>query len=261
MTFKTMLAAAVAVGALAAAGAANATVILQDDFNGPTLGSDGAVGGGFSRAPGVTASVSGGLAHVGGACCLLDQNIYSNNTYNPIDTTLTWTVASRPFYGAAGSMVGFDQGGEYACAGCGPEIWLEARHDRTVFDVVDNNGLWRYSSMGGIGGFGEITMSLTMDATGWAWTISDTGATQSDSGVWQAGFAPADVMTAAGGRLATFGSVRSDCPYCGDGGSFDSVTLTGNRGYGVPEPASWSLMIAGFGLLGASLRRRTMAAA
>jgi hypothetical protein len=32
-------------------------------------------------------------------------------------------------------------------------------------------------------------------------------------------------------------------------------------GVGVPEPAAWALMIAGFGLAGASLRRRRMAAA
>ncbi|MBS0361220.1 MAG: PEPxxWA-CTERM sorting domain-containing protein [Proteobacteria bacterium] len=30
---------------------------------------------------------------------------------------------------------------------------------------------------------------------------------------------------------------------------------------GVPEPASWALMIAGFGLAGATLRRRRMLAA
>jgi hypothetical protein len=248
MTFKLMTAAAVA--ALAIAGTANATAILQDDFNGPTLASPGAAGNGFAAAPGDTAFVSGGLAHVGGACCNLDQNIYSLDTYNPSGTTLTWTVASRPFIGAAGAMVGFDQAGNYACAGCGPEIWLEARRDRTVFDVVDNNGLWRYSGMGPIAGFGDITMSLTMDSIGWSWSISDTGGSLADSGVWQAGFGPGDVMSAAGGKLAVFGAVRSDCPACGDGGSFDNVTLS------VPEPASWALMLTGFGLLGATMRRR-----
>jgi hypothetical protein len=254
MTFKLMTAAAVA--ALAIAGTANASVILQDDFNGPNLVSHGAVGAGFAAAPGDTASVSGGLAFVGGACCNIDQNIYSVNTFDPTGTTLTWTVASRPSIGAAGAMVGFDQAGNYACAGCGPEIWLEARDDRTVFDVVDNNGLWRYSGMGPIGGFGELTMTLSMDATGWSWSMSDIGGALSDSGVWQAGFTPVDVMASAGGHLATFGAVRSDCSACGDGGSFDSVTLTRDGRGPVPEPASWALMVAGFGLLGATMRRR-----
>ena len=37
------------------------------------------------------------------------------------------------------------------------------------------------------------------------------------------------------------------------GGYLDNITITQN---GVPEPASWALMIAGFGLAGATLRRR-----
>jgi hypothetical protein len=48
------------------------------------------------------------------------------------------------------------------------------------------------------------------------------------------------------------GQFNSDRP-----GAFqlDNVVLTGERG-GVPEPASWTLMIAGFGGAGALLRRR-----
>lgn len=47
-----------------------------------------------------------------------------------------------------------------------------------------------------------------------------------------------------------------------DGGiiatELDSITVTGG---GVPEPASWALMIAGFGLVGAAVRRRRAALA
>ncbi|PZQ63444.1 MAG: hypothetical protein DI570_08975 [Phenylobacterium zucineum] len=36
----------------------------------------------------------------------------------------------------------------------------------------------------------------------------------------------------------------------------DNLKITGNAiGAGVPEPATWALMIGGFGLAGASLRR------
>ncbi len=36
----------------------------------------------------------------------------------------------------------------------------------------------------------------------------------------------------------------------------DDITFTGGVGGGVPEPASWAMLIAGFGLVGAAARRR-----
>jgi PEP-CTERM motif len=40
--------------------------------------------------------------------------------------------------------------------------------------------------------------------------------------------------------------------------SFDGITILGTSGSGgVPEPASWALMIMGFGLTGAAIRRRS----
>lgn len=50
----------------------------------------------------------------------------------------------------------------------------------------------------------------------------------------------------------------------GTGGDFSSVRqfdLTLAPGLGVPEPGTWALMISGFGLVGATLRRRRIAAA
>ncbi len=38
--------------------------------------------------------------------------------------------------------------------------------------------------------------------------------------------------------------------------TFDGVSVLGSVGGGVPEPASWALMIAGFGVVGATARRR-----
>ena len=38
-------------------------------------------------------------------------------------------------------------------------------------------------------------------------------------------------------------------------------SFTPNGGGGVPEPATWALMIAGFGLVGASIRRRRLVGA
>ena len=238
--------------ALALAGGASAGTELSDGFNGPTLSSPGAVGHGFNVVG--SASVSGGVATVGGVSGPLDQNIYSIDTFDPTNTTLTWQVTSRPQIGAAGVMVGWDKSGIDACAGCGPEIWLEARDDRTVFDIVDNNGLARYFSSGPIGGTGPLTMSLTLKAATWSFNITDGSNSIASSGAYAPGFGISDVLAATGGNLSTFASVRSDCPGCRDSGGFDSVTAVA-----IPEPAAWSLMIAGFGLAGAALRRRRTA--
>ncbi|HEY0436812.1 MAG TPA: ice-binding family protein [Phenylobacterium sp.] len=61
-------------------------------------------------------------------------------------------------------------------------------------------------------------------------------------------------------------TISSDCAAGGDYGSgrgdFGSQGFSGSGGSGggaVPEPASWALMLAGFGLAGAALRRRQAA--
>jgi hypothetical protein len=55
---------------------------------------------------------------------------------------------------------------------------------------------------------------------------------------------------------ASFAGIRSfnisqDNPCCGDGAFFENLSFTN-----VPEPSSWAMMIAGFGLTGAVMRRR-----
>jgi PEP-CTERM motif len=76
------------------------------------------------------------------------------------------------------------------------------------------------------------------------------------------------------GGVADFQTVAFDAPFASSdftsvqirgmanadrvgGFQLDNVVLTGERG-GVPEPASWALMIVGFGGVGAILRRRAM---
>jgi hypothetical protein len=46
-----------------------------------------------------------------------------------------------------------------------------------------------------------------------------------------------------------------------DSSDFEKVIYSFNGGGGVPEPASWMLMIGGFGLAGSALRRRKLATA
>jgi PEP-CTERM motif len=52
-----------------------------------------------------------------------------------------------------------------------------------------------------------------------------------------------------------------DCIIDGGGTAFETVGQSGVQvlaSVGVPEPASWALMIAGFGLVGGAMRRRVV---
>lgn len=66
------------------------------------------------------------------------------------------------------------------------------------------------------------------------------------------------------GALDVGGTISIVLNGAGDQGNWDNVRLDGPRGNGtVPEPTSWAMMIAGFGMIGAGLRnrrRRTAAA-
>jgi hypothetical protein len=80
--------------------------------------------------------------------------------------------------------------------------------------------------------------------------------------VWQAG---------AQGMLFTFDVREGDASSPGQANALPRARFAGTRlnfqvirldnTPAVPEPASWALMIAGFGLTGAALRRRTPATA
>ena len=60
-------------------------------------------------------------------------------------------------------------------------------------------------------------------------------------------------------------TISNDCANGGDFGSgrtdFGSQGFSGSGGGAVPEPATWALMLSGFGLAGAALRRRKSLAA
>ena len=95
------------------------------------------------------------------------------------------------------------------------------------------------------------TLKVNLNST----TISMADATISGSGVWKQ--VTENFTVGAGGANATF-SIYDTNPV-GEGNDFglDDIRLTG----GVPEPASWALMVLGFGGLGAALRSRRRGAA
>lgn len=61
--------------------------------------------------------------------------------------------------------------------------------------------------------------------------------------------------TVNGGSLGTIDRLVFDGIGGAGGFVFDNLSL--NEGGAVPEPATWALMIAGFGMAGAAVRRRT----
>jgi len=133
------------------------------------------------------------------------------------------------------------------------------------FDVGDGTGNWL--------GFPNGSATFDFDGTTHAFGFYATGVQTTfgldflvtyDNGVSQAFSAPVNTD----GGVSFFGLVDTD--------SFASITISrpGNDAWGidnvsygfptltpeVPEPASWAMMIAGFGLVGAAMRRRQTAA-
>jgi hypothetical protein len=100
---------------------------------------------------------------------------------------------------------------------------------------------WFYSPRPGVAASSngiELTLGATL-------LDSITGDGAGDT-VWQ----HRSVTFSTTGGALTFAAVGTSDSL---GGYLDNITITQN---GVPEPASWALMIAGFGLAGATLRRR-----
>jgi len=75
---------------------------------------------------------------------------------------------------------------------------------------------------------------------------------------WQQFFASWNSGEATSADIAL---VNQNLAFNGNDFALDDISLTTQAPGGIPEPASWALMILGFGATGAALRRRRMAAA
>jgi hypothetical protein len=97
-------------------------------------------------------------------------------------------------------------------------------------------------------GSGTVTLNAYDRFGGLLGTVSDTD----DKPLGQG---PVLELNFAGIQFVTFSGTSGTVGF--DNFQFDTVTAVGT---GAPEPAAWALMIAGFGLTGAALRRRRAAA-
>ncbi|WP_185965219.1 PEPxxWA-CTERM sorting domain-containing protein [Glacieibacterium frigidum] len=117
------------------------------------------------------------------------------------------------------------------------------------------NGTAVYSAQFDLGGFGSPVNVL----------LAPAGATQSaiNNGFGQGGTAQVSVPISllAGSNTLTFAYAGADQGLGDEAWGLSNVLVTGNAPAvgGVPEPATWAMLIGGFGLVGASARRRRAA--
>lgn len=114
---------------------------------------------------------------------------------------------------------------------------------------------------GTINGYGQVvqnlsptTLSVTFDPT--FATATFLGTLMSSGSVFPAGFPNAIDFTPANGAVIS-GLYRSFGTSGGGGSVTGSIVFPAGATAAVPEPASWALMVGGFGLAGGALRRRS----
>lgn len=100
------------------------------------------------------------------------------------------------------------------------------------FDIAANNGSVDYTITGFLDGNAIYSLSAT-----------------------QATIFPFGFVTVASNTPLTFDELVFSATANGTTGNFDNIQVSSAAA--VPEPASWALMVSGFGMLGAALRRKS----
>lgn len=269
MLTKQLLSVAVLGGALVmSAASANGANLLDDQFDDGALGTNTTgVGSGFTLHQGLgtaaTATESAGVATLSNSGSVV-TTIQSNDTFNPTDLTLTWSINSAVNGGFNGGGVGWVEQGGIPFLGA-PAVELDFRADRLTFDLIDGAGNatrqvgiahgsiadpnatynWAFNS--------PLLAEVTLSATGWAINVSGTGVSVNQTGLYadlgigglQYGGATRVtldmILAESGGALATYASSVNTA----GGAEFEYVTL-------VPEPTSLALI----GLGGMMVLRR-----
>jgi hypothetical protein len=239
--------------ALSTTHAHGATVSLLDQFDDGNLASNsglGGIGSGFTTdwvdcgtGSGVSASESNGNSTVSGASCV--HWIQSNDSIDPTETTMIWSVTSRPAGTSTGVMVGWTQAGQDACCDTGVVLAIEGH--RVTFGLQTGNA-WQPQSryfeiLAGSTATNEVydgytsaplTATISLSSTGWAVSLIGAGVDIHKSGTYSSCPNPVgsqcislnDVLTFTGvnGELRPFGGAFRE----NDSSTFDSVLVISN---------------------------------
>lgn len=119
----------------------------------------------------------------------------------------------------------------------------------------DNDGAWGHNPSFGVT---ELARGATLGSTGWAdfTTYSfDIAYTSTNIKVWVDDVLQFDLNGSfSDGRFGFYNYSQAQVLYAG----ITNIDLPPDPPTGVPEPTTWAMMIAGFGLAGTSLRRRAV---
>jgi|GEM_PF-2823018 len=230
-----------------------ATVSLLDHFDDGNIATNtglGGIGSGFTTSyvdcgsgMGVSASEANGNATVSGASCV--HWMQSNDAIDPTDTTMVWSITSRPSATSTGVMVGWTQAGKDAC--CDTGIVLAVEGHRVTFGVQTGNA-WQPQSrffeiLAGSTTPNEVydgytsaplTAIISISSAGWSVSLVGAGVDIHKSGSYSSCPNPvggqcvslSDVLTYPGvnGTLRPFGGAFRE----NDSATFDSVLVISN---------------------------------
>ena len=164
----------------------------------------------------------------------------------------TWTnfgVINGPAYGASGYANGVVSGENVACA-------CAADFGETINTLTAGGAAFTLNS-------GYFTSAWNDGATLLVEGLSSGNVLFSDTFLLDTG-GPSFLNFNWGGidelQFSISGGSPSGLPGVGDYFGVDDLSITIGGTGAIPEPSSWAMLIAGFGLSGAAMRRRRMAA-
>ena len=251
MRFVTGLAASAAV--LLAASASQATVIFQTGFEAPEYVTGALAGqnGWKVFGAGAAVTVDDAAPISGGQSAKVTGSLAPSQTgpWHTDPSAIPYVTLSADILLTSGSA---QRGWQFAALGPGLIGFMGG------INVSSAGGVFAITNTPGVGSLGTFSrdtvhrVDILLDYVGQTFGVRLDGATLGTDFAFCGGNASctgAFLPSYANLLFDTFGATGDDAGY------LDNV-LVQSTPFGVPEPASWALMILGFGLTGSALRRR-----